>query len=174
MAGIPRRATLALFAAPLVIRDLANGQTATGRKKTGKRLLILCTGNSARSQMTEGFFRHWDGTLEVYSAGTQPSPRVNPYAIRAMKELGIDIGGGTPKKVDQFVSQSFDFVFTVCDDADATCPRFSGKVGKRMHIGFPDPAKATGTDDEIMAVFRRVRDDIQKRFRAVYEGEVRG
>lgn len=141
-------------------------------KKT--RILVLCTGNSARSQMTEGFLRHWDSRLEVYSAGTSPSPRVNPYAIRAMTELGIDIGGGSPKKVDQFVGQNFDFVITVCDDADKNCPRFSGKVGKRLHIGFPDPAKAKGSDEEVMAVFRKVRNDIQSMFREFYQNEVKG
>ena len=155
-----------------VVAAILAGPMALAQAKQ-KRILVLCTGNSARSQMTEGFFKHWDKSLEVYSAGTQPSPRVNPYAIRVMKEVGIDISGGVPKKVDAFVSQGFDFVFTVCDDADASCPRFGGKVGKRMHIGFPDPAKATGTDAEVMAVFRNVRDDIQKRFRNVYESEIK-
>lgn len=138
-----------------------------------KRILVLCTGNSARSQMTEGFLKSVDPRLEVYSAGTNPAPRVNPFAIQAMKEVGIDISGGTPKKVDQFISQSFDYVITVCDDADKSCPNFRGKVGKRAHIGFPDPAKAAGTDEEKMAVFRKVRDDIRKRFREYYETEIR-
>jgi arsenate reductase (thioredoxin) len=138
-----------------------------------KRILVLCTGNSARSQMSEGFLRSFDSRLEVYSAGTNPAPRVNPFAIQAMKEVGIDISGGTPKKVDQFISQPFDFVITVCDDADKTCPNFRGKVGTRVHIGFPDPAKATGTDAEKLAVFRKVRDDIHKRFREYYEKEIK-
>lgn len=138
-----------------------------------KRILVLCTGNSARSQMSEGFLRSLDPRLEVYSAGTNPAPRVNPFAIQAMKEVGIDISGGTPKKVDQFISQSFDYVITVCDDADKTCPNFRGKVGTRVHIGFPDPAKATGTDAEKLAVFRKVRDDIRKRFREYYDKEIR-
>lgn len=137
-----------------------------------KRVLILCTGNSARSQMAAGFLMSFDKRLDVFSAGTKPSPRVNPYAIRAMSELGLDISGGTPKSVAQFTSQSFDYVITVCDDADQNCPNFSGKVGKRTHIGFPDPAKATGTDDEIMAVFRRTRDDIKTRFTAYYQSEI--
>jgi len=138
-----------------------------------KRILVLCTGNSARSQMTEGFIRSVDPRLEVYSAGTNPAPRVNPFAIHVMKEVGIDISRGTPKKVDQFISQSFDYVITVCDDADKSCPNFRGKVGKRAHIGFPDPAKATGTDEEKLAVFRKVRDDIRKRFREYYETEIK-
>jgi arsenate reductase len=139
----------------------------------GKRILVLCTGNSARSQMTEGFLKSFDPRLEVYSAGTHPSPRVNPFAIQAMKEVGIDISGGTPKKVDRFVDQSFDYVITVCDDADKSCPNFKGRVGKRAHIGFPDPAKATGTDAEKLAVFRAVRDDIRKRFRQYFDQEIK-
>lgn len=138
-----------------------------------KRVLVLCTGNSARSQMTEGFLRSFDARLEVYSAGTNPAPRVNPFAVQAMREDGIDISGGVPKKVDQFINQPFDYVITVCDDADKSCPNFKGKVGKRVHIGFPDPAKATGTDAEKLAVFRKVRDDIRRRFREYYETEIK-
>ena len=149
------------------------GGTAQAAEPGGQRILILCTGNSARSQMAEGFLKSLNGRLEVYSAGTNPSARVNPFAIAAMKEVGIDISGGTPKKVDQFISHSFDYVITVCDDADKSCPNFRGKVGTRVHIGFPDPAKATGTDAEKMAIFRTVRDDIRKRFRAYYETTIR-
>ena len=137
------------------------------------RMLVLCTGNSARSQMTEGFLRSFDPKLEVYSAGTKPGPRVNPFAIQAMKEVGIDISEGKPKSVNQFTGDSFDYVITVCDDADKNCPNFRGKVGKRRHMGFPDPAKATGTDEEKIAVFRKVRDDIRVRFRELYEKELR-
>ena len=136
------------------------------------RVLILCTGNSARSQMSAGFLQSWSPRLEVFSAGTNPSPRVNPFAIEAMHEVAVDISGGHPKSVAQFLGQSFDFVITVCDDADKNCPNFRGKVGKRVHIGFPDPAKATGTDDQKLAVFRTVRDDIQKRFRQYYDTEI--
>ena len=139
----------------------------------GTSILVLCTGNSARSQMTEGFLRSLDSKLQVYSAGTNPSAQVNPFAVKAMKEIGIDISGNLPKNVRQYLGQSFDFVVTVCDDADKNCPNFSGKVGKRVHIGFPDPAKATGTDDEKMAVFRKVRDDIRKRFKEFYETKVK-
>lgn len=137
------------------------------------RILVLCTGNSARSQMTAGFLKSFDPNLAVFSAGTAPAPRVNPFAVKAMSEVGIDISSGVPKNVRQFLGQSFDFVVTVCDDADQNCPNFSGKVGRRLHIGFPDPAKATGTDEEKMIVFRRVRDDIRTRFRKFYEEEVR-
>jgi len=140
---------------------------------TKKRVLVLCTGNSARSQMTEGFLKSFDPQLEVLSAGTAPAPRINPYAVRVMKEVGIDISGGAPKNVREFLGQSFDYVITVCDDADRNCPNFRGKVGKRLHIGFPDPAKATGTDEEKLVVFRRVRDDIKLRFRELYEKDLR-
>ena len=135
------------------------------------RILVLCTGNSARSQMTQGFLKSFNPALEVYSAGTAPSPRINPFAVQVMKELEIDISAGTPKNVKQFLGESFDYLVTVCDDADKSCPTFRGKVGKRLHIGFPDPAKAVGTDAEKLEVFRRVRDDIQKRFREFYENE---
>ena len=148
-----------------------SGLSIAAPKKT--RMLVLCTGNSARSQMTEGFLRSFDPKLEVYSAGTKPGPRVNPLAIQAMKEVGIDISAGTPKSVNQFTGDPFDYVITVCDDADKNCPNFRGKVGKRLHIGFPDPAKATGTDAEKLAVFRKVRDDIRVRFRELYEKELR-
>jgi arsenate reductase len=136
------------------------------------RILVLCTGNSARSQMTEGFLDSLNPRIEAHSAGTAPSPRVNPLAIQAMREIGIDISKGTPKKVDQFVDQAFDYVITVCDDADKNCPYFKGKVGRRLHISFPDPARATGTDEEKLAVFRRVRDDIRARFQELYDKEI--
>lgn len=137
------------------------------------RVLVLCTGNSARSQMTEGFLKSFDSRLEVYSAGTAPSPRVNPFAIAAMKEKGLDISGGTPKNARQFTGQNFDYVITVCDDADKNCPNFTGKVGKRLHIGFIDPAKATGSDAEKLAVFRKVRDEIEEKFRALYASDLK-
>jgi arsenate reductase len=146
-------------------------QTAASTKK---RILILCTGNTARSQMTEGFLRSFDSALEVFSAGTQPAPRINPFAVQAMKEVGIDISRGEPTSVSQYTGQSFDYVITVCDDADKNCPNFRGKVGRRLHIGFPDPAMAAGTEAEKLAVFRQVRDDIRTRFRELYEKELRG
>lgn len=137
-----------------------------------KRILVLCTGNSARSQMAAGFLKSFDPRLDVYSAGTQPAARINPHAVQAMREVGIDISSGTPKSVHQFVSQSFDYVFTVCDDADKNCPNFTGKVGKRVHIGFIDPASATGTEEQVMAVFRQVRDEIKEKFSAYYAKEI--
>jgi arsenate reductase len=147
---------------------------ATGNvgAQTSKRILVLCTGNSARSQMAEGVLKSLDPRLNVQSAGTVPAPRVNPYAIRAMKEIGIDISGEHPKSVQEFVKQGFDFVITVCDDADKNCPVFAGKVGTRTHIGFPDPADAKGTDEQIMKAFRDVRDDIRTKFTDYYRREI--
>ncbi|MCL4551653.1 MAG: arsenate reductase ArsC [Bacteroidetes bacterium] len=129
------------------------------------KILILCTGNSCRSQMAEGLLKSFDDKLEVYSAGTNPSSRVHSKAIRVMKEVGIDISQNVPKNVDRFLDQSFDYVITVCDNAKETCPVFTGKVKHRLHIGFEDPADATGTEEEIIAVFRKVRDEIKERFK---------
>ena len=136
------------------------------------RILVLCTGNSARSQMAAGFLKSLDGRLELFSAGTAPAPRINPNAVRVMKEVGIDISDGVPKNVSRYVGDSFDFVITVCDDADKNCPNFRGKVGRRVHIPFIDPAKATGTPDEVLGVFRKVRDEIKVRFADFYKKEI--
>lgn len=129
-----------------------------------KKILILCTGNSCRSQMAEGFLKSFDYNLEVYSAGTKPAEKVNPKAVQVMNEVGIDISNNYPKDVEQFINESFDYVITVCDNAKETCPLFIGKVGKQLHIGFEDPAEATGTEEEILAVFRKVRDEIKNDF----------
>lgn len=128
------------------------------------KILILCTGNSCRSQMAEGFLKSFDSNLTVESAGTEPATQVNPNAVKAMAELGIDISQNKPKLVDQFINQEWDYVITVCDNAKETCPAFLGKVKHRLHIGFEDPAEATGTPDEVMAVFRKVRDEIKEKF----------
>ena len=138
-----------------------------------KRILVLCTGNSARSQMAAGFLRSFDKRLEVFSAGTQPAAQVNPHAIAAMKEAGVDLSGEHPKSVSQFTSLAFDYVITVCDDADQNCPNFSGNAGKRVHIGFIDSAAATGTEEQIMNVFRQVRDEIKQKFFEYYQSEIR-
>ena len=132
------------------------------------RILILCTGNSCRSQMVEGLLKSFDRTLDVHSAGTQPASRVHPKAIAVMKEIGIDLGAGYPKNVDQFLNDAFDYVITVCDHANETCPVFSGSVKHRLHIGFDDPAGATGTDEHVMSEFRRVRDEIKSQFQQFY------
>ena len=139
-----------------------------------KRILVLCTGNSCRSQMAEGFLKSFDDKLEVYSAGTQPAARIHPLAVRVMKEKGIDISGNRTKNVAKFVSESFDYVITVCDSARETCPFFTGKVLHRAHMGFEDPADATGSEEAVLAVFRRVRDQIESEFQRFYSDEVRG
>jgi arsenate reductase len=121
------------------------------------KVLFLCTGNSCRSQMAEGLVNHdLDRQVKAFSAGIQPS-RVNPRAIQVMNELGIDISHHRSKSVDEFADASFDLVITVCDNAAANCPMFPGNA-EILHISFPDPAQATGTEEEILAAFRRVRD----------------
>jgi len=132
------------------------------------RILILCTGNSCRSQMAEGFLRSFDPSLEVVSAGTKAASGVHPYAIRVMGEVGIDLSRNFPKTVDQFLHLSFDYVITVCGNAKESCPVFLGEVKHRLHIGFDDPADARGTEEEILGVFRRVRDEINTDFRRFY------
>jgi arsenate reductase (thioredoxin) len=126
------------------------------------RVLILCTGNSARSQMAEGLLRHDSGPrFEVHSAGTHPS-LVNPLAIEAMREIDIDISGHRSKSVEQFTGQAFDYVITVCDKANESCPVFP-EITRRTHWGFPDPAEASGSDEERLQAFREVRDRMRKR-----------
>ena len=127
-----------------------------------KRVLILCTGNSARSQMAEGILRHeGGGAFEVYSAGTKASA-VRTEAIQAMREIGIDITSHRSKSVDEFVGQEFDYVITVCDNAKESCPVFPGKT-KRIHQSFEDPPPpGVGSDDVRLAIFRRVRDEIRE------------
>ena len=138
-----------------------------------KKILILCTGNSCRSQMAEGLLKSFNGELEVYSAGTKPADKVNPKAVQVMKEIGIDISQNYPKMVDQFLNEPFDYVITVCDNAKETCPVFIGKVGKQLHIGFEDPADVTGTEEEILSVFRKVRDEIKRDFYEFYLKELK-
>jgi arsenate reductase len=126
-----------------------------------KRVLFLCTGNSARSQMAEAIVNARMGdTWQAFSAGTQPTGYVHPYAIRVLAEIGIDISGARTKSAEEFRGATFDLVVTVCDDAAENCPVWLGE-GKRVQLGFPDPAKASGTDEQIIAVFRKVRDDIE-------------
>lgn len=125
-----------------------------------KRVLILCTGNSARSQMAEGLLRHdAGGRFDVESAGAKPR-QVRPEAIAVMREIGIDISGHRSKHVDEFVGQDFDYVLTVCDNANESCPVFPGKT-HRLHRNFDDPAAVEGTEDARLAVFRRVRNEIR-------------
>ena len=118
--------------------------------------------------MAEGFLKSLDPSLEVHSAGTVPASRVHPKAVQVMKEIGIDLSVAFPKSVDQFINQPFDYVITVCDHAKEACPVFTGKVRHRLHIGFDDPTEAIGSEQEILATFRRVRDEIRERFHQIY------
>ena len=125
-----------------------------------QRVLILCTCNSARSQMAEGLLKHMAGSrFEVHSAGTKPGS-VRPEAIAVMKEIGIDISANRSKHVDEFAGQAFDYVLTVCDNAARNCPIYPGST-KRLHFGFEDPATAQGSEEQRLAAFRRVRDQIR-------------
>ncbi len=132
------------------------------------KILILCTGNSCRSQMAEGFLKSFNKDLLVYSAGTKPSKHVHPKAIKVMSELGIDIQNNHPKSVNKYLNKNFDYVITVCGGAKEICPMFSGKVENRLHIGFDDPAEATGTEEQIFSEFIRIRDEIKKDFYKFY------
>lgn len=129
-----------------------------------RRVLILCTGNSARSQMAEGLLRALEGgRFEVYSAGTRPA-RVREEAVEVMREAGVDISAQRSKAVEEFEGQEFDYVITVCDNARESCPVFPGRT-ERIHWSFDDPAAADGSREERLAVFRRVRGEIDARLR---------
>ena len=128
-----------------------------------KRILIVCTGNSCRSQMAEGFMKSFNNELEVFSAGTRPEKQVNPFAVRVMKEKGIDISNYRPKHVDDFTSMPFDYVITVCDHAKESCPIFPGAV-KVMHWPFPDPPHSREVSEAVLEEFRNVRDMIIAKF----------
>jgi len=140
---------------------------------TKPRVLILCTGNSCRSHMAEGILRAAAGDLlEVHSAGSNPAGYVHPQAIEALREIGLDISGHTSKHMNEFLDREIDTVITVCGNADQACPVFPGQVN-RHHWPFDDPAHAEGTEEEIAAEFRRVRDEIRRVFEA-YARELRG
>ena len=126
------------------------------------KILILCTGNSCRSQMAHGFLQSFDPNLEVFSAGTKPAEKVNLLAVKAMHEKGIDICGHTPHNVEEYLQEAWDYVITVCGGANESCPTFVGNVKHRIHIGFDDPSDAIGSEEFVMAEFRRVRDEIKR------------
>lgn len=134
------------------------------------KVLILCTGNSCRSQMAHGVLQSLDSEIEVLSAGTKPAEKVNPRAVEVMKEIGIDISGHIPHNVGEYLNESWDYVITVCGGANESCPAFAGNVKHRIHIGFDDPSDAVGSEEYIMSEFRRVRNEIAKRFEAFYKG----
>lgn len=137
------------------------------------KVLILCTGNSCRSQMSHGFLQSFDPELEVFSAGTKPAEKVNPLAVKAMQDNGIDISGHTPQNVEGYLKESWDYVITVCGGANESCPAFVGKVKHRIHIGFDDPSNAIGSEEFVMAEFRRVRDEIKDRFKQFYNDNLK-
>lgn len=137
------------------------------------RLLIICTGNTCRSQMAEGFLKSFDSKLEVFSAGTAAEENVNPHAVKVMAELGIDIDGQKPEPVEKYLDHSFDFVITVCDGAKEICPVFTGEVKHKLHIGFEDPAAARGTEAEVLPVYRKIRDQIKGRFNEFYQNDLK-
>lgn len=138
-----------------------------------KSVLILCTGNSCRSQMAHGFLQSYDANLVVCSAGTAASGQLNPKAVAVMKEVGIDISKHTSDAIEQYLHQSWDYVITVCGGANESCPNFFGSVKQRLHLGFDDPSDAVGTEDYIWGEFKRVRDEISKTFRLFYLEKLR-
>ncbi len=132
------------------------------------KILILCTGNSCRSQMAHGFLQSFDQNITVFSAGTQASGRLNEKAVTVMNEVGIDISHHTSDPVEKYLNEEWDYVITVCDGANENCPFFPGKVKHRLHMGFEDPSHATGTEEFIWGEFRRVRDEIKEKFYSFY------
>lgn len=138
-----------------------------------KRVLFLCTGNSCRSQMADGLINHdFADRIEAFSAGTEPHG-LNPRAVQVMKEIDIDISGNSSDHISKYEGQAFNYVITLCGDANDKCPLFFGGV-QRLHMGFEDPPKAKGTEEEIMAVYRRVRDEIRTRLGDFFRNELAG
>ncbi|MFA8435552.1 MAG: arsenate reductase ArsC [Marinifilaceae bacterium] len=137
------------------------------------KVLILCTGNSCRSQMAHGFLQSFDKDLIVRSAGTEASGKLNEGAVKAMKEIGLDISHHTSDSVEKYLGEEWDYVITVCGGANEACPAFMGKVKNRIHIGFDDPSHATGTDEFIWSEFQRVRDEIKEAFSKFYCEEIK-
>jgi arsenate reductase len=138
-----------------------------------KKVLFLCTGNSCRSQMADGLINHdFAGQIEAFSAGTEPHG-LNPRAVAVMAEVGIDISANSSDQISKYEGQNFDYVITLCGDANDKCPLFFGGV-KRSHIGFDDPPKATGSEEEVMNVYRRVRDEIRAQLGDYFRNELAG
>ncbi|HOV35723.1 MAG TPA: arsenate reductase ArsC [Dysgonamonadaceae bacterium] len=137
------------------------------------KILILCTGNSCRSQMAEGFLQSLDERIVVRSAGTNATGKLNPKAVEVMKEAGIDISHHTSRNVDLFLNEAWDYVITVCGGAKETCPMFTGRVNHRVHIGFEDPSEVVGTPEFIDSEYRRIRDEIKTAFQKFYNEEIK-
>jgi arsenate reductase (thioredoxin) len=132
------------------------------------KILILCTGNSCRSQMAHGFLQSFDNRLKVFSAGTEASGKLNQGAVLVMKEIGLYISHHTSDSIDKYLGEEWDYVITVCGGANEVCPAFIGKVKNRLHIGFDDPSHAEGTQEFIKSEFIRVRDEIKTEFEKLY------
>ncbi|MBO5296073.1 MAG: arsenate reductase ArsC [Candidatus Homeothermus sp.] len=137
------------------------------------KVLILCTGNSCRSQMAHGFLQSFSSEIGVFSAGTKPAEMINRKAVEVMKEAGIDISDHTPHNVSEYINESWDYVITVCGGANESCPVFVGNVRHRLHVGFDDPSDAIGSEELVLAEFRRVRDDIKTRFEQLYNDNLK-
>ena len=153
----------------LVCLTLLTGTTSVNAKKHGIKVLVLCTGNTCRSQMAHGLLESFGKDLAVYSGGVKAEPRVNPKAVLVMREMGIDISDHKPCQVDEYIDEEWDYVITVCDNADKTCPVFRGNVKHRLHIPFEDPSKVTeGTYEFKMNEYRRIRDEINDKFFKLY------
>jgi len=136
-----------------------------------KKVLFLCTNNSCRSQMAEGIINHFfKGKIKAFSAGTNPT-KVNPRAIKVMQEIGIDISKNRSKHLDEFKNEQFDYVITLCDEANEVCPVYFGNT-KKVHIGFPDPAKTKGTEEEVLEKFRKVRDDEKSKLLDYFKNKI--
>lgn len=138
------------------------------------KVLILCTGNSCRSQMAHGFLQSFDKNLTVCSAGTQPTGKLNEEAVKVMAEVGVDISHHTSDSVEKYRNEPWNYVITVCGGANENCPTFSGTVTHRLHIGFDDPSSAKGSPEFIAQEFRRVRDEIKEAFYKLYREEIIG
>ena len=137
------------------------------------KILILCTGNSCRSQMAHGFLQSFDERLIVCSAGTEASGKLNEKAVAAMKEIGIDISHHTSDSVDKYLGEAWDYVITVCGGANENCPVFAGKVKNRLHIGFDDPSHVSGAEEYIWSEFIRVREEIREAFLSLYINQIK-
>lgn len=137
------------------------------------KILVLCTGNSCRSQMAHGFLQSFDKRITVCSAGTEASGKLNQKAVKAMKEIGIDISAHTSDSVENYLGEEWDYVITVCGGANESCPTFTGKVKTRLHLGFDDPSHVQGSEEFIWSEFIRVRDQIKEAFYDFYTKEVK-
>ena len=137
------------------------------------RILILCTGNSCRSQMAQAFMSSFDNTLKVFSAGTEPAEKINEMAVKVMNEVGIDLSDAYPKSVKLYLNEEWDYVITVCGGANENCPMFAGKVKHRLHFGFDDPVAVTGNGEYVMGEFRRIRNEIKNGFFSFYMKDIK-